>query len=793
MATAAAERPAASIPRTVLAILIGLVGLWLLVFGGELLSLGGSAYYVIAGVAMLLTTVLLFRRNPLALWVYAALLVGTLIWAIAEVGFDFWQLAPRGDVLVPIGILLLLPWFHRGLTTPVRLTRGAGMALAIALLVSVAVLLIAVARNPHDTPGTLPGHDYGPVYFPAAKGDWPDYAGTWAGLKWSPLTQVTAANVKDLQVAWHIHTGDLKRPGDPVEITYEVTPIKIGDYLYLCTPHDIVIALDPVTGQQRWRYDPHVNVRGTQHMSCRGVSYYDAAAAAGAPPGPPRQSPDCTTRIFVATNDARLIAVDALTGRPCMTFGNNGQINLWPGMPAYHEGWYQFTSAPLVTRGLVVLAGSIYDDMSKWMPSGVIRAFDAKSGRLVWNWDPGNPNSTAPIRPGQRYSWSSPNSWSTSTADEKLGMIYVPMGMGAVDQYGVGRPSTTERFATSVVALDTATGKPRWVFQTIHHDLWDMDVPTQPALLDLPVPGRGMVPALVQSTKTGNIFVLDRRTGKPIIPVLEQKVPQGGMPDDRISPTQPLSTLTLLPPVVKEADMWGATMLDQLLCRVRFKKARYEGWYTPPTLRPTIVFPGNFGVMDWGGMAIDPVRKIAFAHPNYMAFVDQLTTRKAQAENKGSEQGYNPNTGAPFGVYLNPFLSKLGLPCQAPPWGYVAGIDLVSGKVRWMHKNGTIRDESPLPLPLPLKLGVPSLGPPMVTAAGLAFMTSTLDYYARAYDMRTGRELWKARLPNGAQAGPMSYLGRDGRQYVVVVSGGHGSLGTKRGDDIIAYALPRRS
>ena len=789
MAEGVADKRSRNIPRTVLAIVVGLLGLLLLGFGGELAALGGSLYYVAAGIALLATCVLLLRGSPVALWVYAALLVGTLIWAVAEVGFDFWQLAPRGDLLVPIGIVFLLPWFHRDMAVPVRLTRGAGMALAIALLVSAAVLVIALPRNPHDLNGTLPDHSYGAAYFPAAKGDWPAYAGSWAGLKWSPLAQINGANVRNLEVAWHIKTGDTKRAGDPVEITYEVTPIKVGDTLYLCTPHDIVIALDPVTGHERWRFDPQVHVTGTQHMTCRGVSYYDSAAAVGAPPGPPRPSTDCTTRIFIATNDARLIAIDALTGKPCASFGKGGQINLWPGMPAYHEGWYQFTSAPLVTRGLVVLAGSIYDDMSKWMPSGVIRAFDAKTGRLVWNWDPGNPNSTAPIKPGQRYSWSSPNSWSTSTADEKLGLIYVPMGMGAVDQYGANRPATTEKFATSVVALDTATGKPRWVFQTVHHDLWDMDVPTQPALIDLPVPGRGMVPALVQSTKTGNIFVLDRRTGKPIFPVLEQKVPQAGMPGDWVSPTQPLSTVTLLPPVVKEADMWGATMVDQLLCRIRFKQARYEGWYTPPTLKPTIVFPGNFGVMDWGGMAIDPVRKIAFAHPNYMAFVDQLTTRKAHAQNKGSEQGYNPNTGAPFGVYLNPFLSKLGLPCQAPPWGYVAGINLVTGKVAWMHKNGTIRDESPLPLPI--KMGVPSLGPPMITAAGVAFMTSALDYYARAYDMRTGRELWKARLPAGAQAGPMSYLGRDGRQYVIVVAGGHGSLGTKLGDDVIAYALPR--
>ncbi|HEX5238669.1 MAG TPA: membrane-bound PQQ-dependent dehydrogenase, glucose/quinate/shikimate family [Sphingomicrobium sp.] len=789
MAEATAEGPR-SIARIVLAILIGLLGLWLLIFGAELLILGGSTYYVIAGIAMLATTVLLVRGNALALWVYAALLIGTVIWALAEVGLDFWQLAPRGDLLVPIGILLLIPWFTRGVSRPVRMTRGAGMALAIAILVSILVLIVAVTRNPHDMPGSLPDRTSPPVYYPAAKGDWPAYAGTWAGLKWSPLTQITAANVNKLQVAWHIKTGDTKRAGDPVEITYEATPIKVGDTLYLCTPHDIILALDPLTGHEKWRFDPKVHVTGTQHMTCRGVSYFDSAAALGAPPGPPRPSPDCTTRVFVATNDARLIAVDALTGKPCAGFGKGGEINLWPGMPAYHQGWYQFTSAPLVTRGLVVLAGSIYDDMSKWMPSGVIRAFDARTGRLVWNFDPGNPNDTAPIKPGQRYSWSSPNSWSTATADEKLGMIYFPMGMGAVDQYGVNRPATTEKFATSVLALDTATGKVRWVFQTVHHDLWDMDVPTQPALLDLPVPGRGMVPALVQSTKTGNIFVLDRRTGKPIIPVLEQKVPQGGMPGDHISPTQPLSALTLLPPIVRESDMWGATMLDQLLCRVRFKQARYEGWFTPPTLKPTIVFPGNFGVMDWGGLAIDPVRKIAFAHPNYMAFVDQLTTRKAHAQNKGSEQGYNPNTGAPFAVYLNPFLSKLGLPCQAPPWGYVAGLDLATGKIRWMHKNGTIQDESPVPLPL--KLGVPSLGPPMVTAAGLAFMSSTLDYYARAYDMANGRELWRARLPAGAQSGPMTYLGRDGRQYLIVVAGGHGSLGTKLGDDVIAYALPRR-
>jgi quinoprotein glucose dehydrogenase len=349
---------------------------------------------------------------------------------------------------------------------------------------------------------------------------------------------------------------------------------------------------------------------------------------------------------------------------------------------------------------------------------------------------------------------------------------------------------TTEKFASSIIALDSATGKLRWVFQTVHHDLWDMDVPAQPALVDLPIGGK-IVPALVETTKTGNIFVLDRRTGTPVIPVDEKPVPGGPAPGDHLSPTQPFSRLSLMPlGRVPEADMWGATMLDQLSCRIAYKKMRSDGPFTPPSLQGSFVFPGNFGVMDWGGMAIDPVRGVAFANPDYMAFVDKLTRNKPEWSPQATDRGLNPNAGAPFAVYLNPFLSAIGLPCQAPPWGYVAGLDLVSGKVVWEHKNGTIRDQSPIPLPI--KMGVPSLGGPMMTAGGVAFMSSALDNYARAYDVTTGRQLWHARLPAGGQATPMSYLGRDGRQYVTVVAGGHGTLGTTPGDDVIAYALPQK-
>ena len=788
------SRPAGRPPLfpLVMVIVIAVIGAWSTVGGAWLAALGGSIYYLIAGIGLLATAVLLYRRNSAALAVFAAVLAGTLVWAVAEVGFDFWQLSPRGNLLAPIAVALLLPWLTRWLRPKTGAFHGPGIALSLALLAAVVVLAVAIFQNPHDQQGRLRAANGGaPPVSSAALGDWPAYGGTWEGLKYSPLDQITPRNAAKLRIAWRIHTGDLKRPGDPGEFTYEMTPIKVGSLLYLCTPHDIVMAVDPVTGKQVWRFDAKVNVSGTQHMSCRGVSYYDSAAAPGAAPQPPRAA-DCSTRIFLATNDARLIALDALSGRPCGDFGTAGQIDLTQQYPGYTEGWYQFTSAPLVSRGLVVVAGAIFDNRDVKMPSGVVRAFDAKTGRLVWNFDPGNPSQTAPLPPGQHYSLSSPNSWSTSAADEKLGMIYIPFGMGAVDQFGGHRPPTTEKFASSIVALDTATGKLKWVFQTVHHDLWDMDVPAQPALVDLPI-GGAMVPALVQVTKTGNIFVLDRRTGKPVIPVEERPVPQGAAPGDWTAKTQPFSLASFMPlDPMRERDMWGATMLDQLLCRVEFQKLRYDGPFTPPSIHGSLVYPGNFGVMDWGGMAIDPVRKVAFANPSYMAFVDKLTTKRPADEQKAEKkEGLNPNKGAPYAVYLNPFLSKLGLPCQAPPWGYVAGMDLTTGKVVWKHRNGTIRDNSPFELPF--KLGVPSLGGPIITGGGVAFLSSTLDNYVRAYSVTSGKQLWQARLPAGGQATPMTYQGADGRQYVVVVAGGHGTLGTRAGDDVIAYALPNVS
>ncbi len=792
-------------PRPVLiylsAAVIAVLGLALLAGGIWLAALGGTLYYALAGVGFLLTAGLLFARRRLALWIFALLVLGTLGWALSETGLNWWPMAARGGVVFLIGLWLLLPFVWRRLLPSV----GARAALAFSLVVAAAVGLVAMSgsRQPMEVAGALPTEQINS----AADGadgtraeDWPAYGRSWWGDRYSPLADITPANVPKLKVAWTFHTGDIKKKDDPVETTYELTPIKVDGKLFVCTPHDIAIALDPDTGRELWRFDPRIHeARNLQHLTCRGVSYHEAApgAAADAAGGA------CSKRIFLPTADARLFALDAESGKPCNDFGDGGAVNLWQGMPdpSRQFGEYYSTSPPVVTRDLVIVAGEVTDNYSTNEPSGVVRAFDVRSGKLVWNFDTGNPDATDPIAPDQRYVKNSPNSWSISSADEKLGLIYIPYGNQTPDQWGGGRGPNTERFASSITALDIATGKVRWVYQTVHHDLWDMDIGSQPSLIDLQTPN-GLVPALVAPTKTGNLFVLDRRSGKPLFPAPEKNVPQGAAPGDHTAATQPFSTVSLMPhDKVRESDMWGATMFDQLACRIAFRRLRYDGPFTPPSTQGSLVFPGNFGVIDWGGIAVDPVRQVAFANPSYMAFVDRLTPpEKAEprtpppqgmqqpGQQASSEQGSNPNFGAPFSADLHPFLSPIGLPCQAPPWGYVAGIDLRTGRVAYMHKNGTIRDESPLPVPI--AMGVPSLGGPIVTAGGVGFLTSTLDYYVRAYDVKDGRQLWQDRLPAGAQATPMTFRSdKTHKQYLVVVDGGHGSLGTKTGDSIIAYTL----
>ncbi|MCV0394810.1 MAG: membrane-bound PQQ-dependent dehydrogenase, glucose/quinate/shikimate family [Rhizobiaceae bacterium] len=769
-------------------ILLALSGLALTAGGAWLLVLGGSIYYILAGLVLLVTGEMLRRRSGWALSLYASFLLATMIWAVGEVGFDWWALAPRGGLFVVIGVLMLAAW---PLQNPERLGprrpawRAGGIYLGATLAVSIVLAVYAMRSEPHEIEGevaTADGQQLPPSEAAVPAGDWVAYGRTPGGSHYSPLSAITPENASRLVKAWEYRTGDIRTEGDPEETTYEVTPTRIGDFLYLCTPHHLAIALDPETGEEKWRYDAAVGIDGTrQHQTCRGLAHVPDVSA--------EEDGSCGSRILLPTADARLIALDAETGTECASFGENGAVDLRANMPHWYPGSYYSTSPPVVAGGLIVIGGAVNDNVSTTEPSGVIRAYDADTGELVWNFDSGNPDETEPLPPGDTYVGNSPNAWSLLSVDPELGMVYAPMGNAPPDQYGGDRTEETERFSASVTALDLETGEVRWVRQLVHHDLWDYDTPSQPQLVDLPREG-GVLPALVQATKQGDIYVLDRRTGEPVLPVEEVETPQGAVEGDFTAPSQPVSAMSFAPEPLSEASMWGATPIDQLWCRIRFNRLRYEGRYTPPSIEGSIVYPGNFGTFNWGGVAIDPLRGAVIANPVYLAFTVTLIPREDDQTNYVSEgePGFNENYGAPYAAKMVPFLSFTQLPCQQPPWGYVAAADLSTGETVWKHRNGTVRDLSPLPLPF--EMGVPAIGGPIVTAGGVAFHSGTMDYYVRAFDVTTGRELWKDRLPAGGQATPMTFEGEDGRQYLVVVAGGHGSTGTKAGDWIIAYALP---
>lgn len=784
----------------VFAVILALAGLLLGIGGLWLIALGGSWFYLVQGLAFIAVAALIRARNPLALWIYAALLLLTLVWAVLEVGLDWWQLVPRGDLTVALGIILLIPWVAGAVRSQRRATvfRSGWAALAGALAVSVAVAVIAAFTPSHDLTGSLPertASDSQAMGAQAGK-EWTAYGGTQAGRRYSTLDQITPQNAGNLKVAWTFHTGDVRSKKDPIETTYEVTPLKIGSSVYLCTPHDLVFALDAETGKEKWRYDPKVTEppkQSTQHLTCRGLSYFDGTAVNTNPPPDAAGSADCAKRLFLPTVDGRLIALSAETGKVCPGFGGpDGTVNLWQNMPNVKTGSYYSTSPPIIAKGLIVVGGAVNDNVSTTEPSGVIRAFDVNSGKLVWNWDSKKPTETAPIAADEKYSENSPNSWSISSYDPVLGLIFIPIGNQPPDQFGGNRDSKVETYASSVVALNAETGAVAWVFQSTHHDLWDMDVPAQPALVNLTIAG-ATVPTLVETTKQGELFVLDRRTGKPVLPVSEVPAPQGAVKGDVTAPTQPVSELSFNPAPLTESSMWGLSPFDQLACRIAFRSLRYEGRYTPPSLQGSIIYPGNFGTFNWGGVAIDPERQVVFAMPVYLAFTSTLKARTdatTRLVTKPDEAPFNENFGAPYAAKMGAFMSPIGLPCQAPPWGYVAGADLTTGKIFYRHVNGTVRDLSPIPLPL--KMGVPGIGGPMITRGGVAFLSGTLDYFARAYDVTSGKQLWESRLPAGGQATPMTYWSEaSGRQFVVVVAGGHGSTGTEAGDSIIAYALPK--
>jgi quinoprotein glucose dehydrogenase len=803
-----------------LGLLTAILGLALIGFGYKLASVGGSAFYVWIGLGLLAAGIQLARRRQSGFWLYALTLAAAFAWTIQEVGFDKWQWIPRGALILFLGLLLSLPFVPGGLRNAPHdpwapSLRNGPLALR-AVVALLAILGVAAwFVDPVETKGSLPkvaqagnaAIDPSGVPYPAD--DWVAYGGTNLGQRYSALKDIDTGNVRTLKVAWEHHTGDLREGDskDSKEYTFEATPIKVNGLLYLCTPHSIVQALEPETGKLVWAFDPKMQRDAQyQHQTCRGVSYNDSAGyvpPAEADPATAQAAAaaiaECPRRIIAASVDAKLYALNADTGAPCRSFGTDGAVDLKAQMPGLQRATYQQTSAPLVTRDLVILGSAIADNYYATNPSGAIRAYDVRTGAIVWKFDAGKPDDTAPLKPGELYEPNSAVAWTQLSADEGLGQVYVPFGNRSPDQVGVSRSKTDEAFIDALAALDLKTGRLIWKFQTAYHDLWDRDNPSQPVLLTLPHKGEA-VPAILIPTKIGNIWVLDRRTGEPIVPVEQMKVStQTDIPGETLSPVQPMSALNFTPAPLTEAAMWGTTPFDQIQCRIAFRSNRYDGNpFTPPQASGgSIVWPGNIGVFNWGSVAVDPVNHWMIATPQYLPYIYQLYRRPAGEPNKRlfstdpeSKPG-NENLGGPYAVSIAHMRSALGVPCNAPPWGVRVGVNLADGTTAWKHRNGTVAGQkvAGLAVPIPFEMGMLAHGGTLTTAGGVAFAGATLDDLIRGYDMQTGETLWSMKLPAGGQATPMTYRGKDGKQYVVIAAGGHGSLGTTPGDSVIAYRL----
>ncbi len=610
---------------------------------------------------------------------------------------------------------------------------------------------------------------------------WPAYGLDLAGSRYSPLGQIHRGNVTHLEIAWTYRTGELGQgANDARKLTFEATPIHFEGVLYLSTAFGMVIALDPSTGRERWIFDPGVDrSQSYSEVTSRGVAAWrDPEAPATA---------ECAARILIGTIDARLIAVDATRGQPCRSFGRAGQIDLALAVGMQGEGDYQVTSPPIVTDGVVIVGSSIGDNWNVDTGRGVVRAFDARTGEPRWAWDP-IPRDSTGFRAGAA------NAWSVMTVDPERDLVFVPTSSPSPDFYGGLRPGDN-RYANSVVALRASTGQVVWHFQTVHHDLWDYDVAAQPVLVTVERGGR-RIPAVVQATKMGSLFVLDRETGDPLFPIEERPVPRSDVAGERAWPTQPFPTIPrpLVPHrTITAADAWGLTPADLAECRAVIAAARSEGIFTPPSVRGTIMFPGNSGGNNWGSVAFHPGRQLIVANTNRLATLVELIPRDsfASVRARGGPFEYAAQRGAPFGMRRRTFRSSSGLPCTPPPWGTLAAVDLSTGAIAWEIPFGTTPPGFHLPADVTdTMLGWPSGGGAIVTGGDLVFIGASMDQKLRAYDIATGTELWSAPLPRAAIATPMTYLDGRGRQYVVIAAGGQGKWGIPTGDYLVAFALP---
>lgn len=759
--------------------LVLILSVGLVLGGGWLIALGGSWYYLGIGVLYVVACILALKQQPLSALLFVLAMLITAIWATWEVGFNFWALFPR--ILAPLAItalaMLLIPRLANMAKAKSYYLAGIGFAVAF-------IVMFALAFIPH---GKI--HNKLATYTQADSkkqpSNWSAYAKNTMGMRYADFNLINRQNVHQLKPAWTYHTGYQGKGVD------QNTPLMIDGIVYSCTPDNKISALDADTGQEIWTFSSQA--KSPVWQRCRSLGYYESSEPASTPEGKP--SP-CKQRIVQTTIDARLLEVDAKTGELCQSFGEGGVVPLAQHMGEIKPGFYFQTSAPLVARDYIVVGGWVMDNYSRGEPSGVIRAFDARNGQLVWAWDLGNPGITKEPPAGQTYTRGTPNMWTHAAYDDRLGLIYAPLGNGTPDYYGQGRPQGSEDYNSTLVALDVMTGRERWRFQTVHHDIWDYDLPAQPALVDL----SDGTPAVVQATKRGQLFFLNRETGKPITEVVEKPVPQtGAVPEETLAPTQPYSVgmPTIGAETLTEAKTWGATMYDQLLCRIAFKQLHYEGDFTPIGLKPTLQQPSNLGGMNWGSLSVDPVNQLIFMNDMrvptefYLVPRQDYETVAKRYPATGDGHGSSPQLQTPYGMITTLWMSKLGIPCNQPPYGTVTAVDLKTKSIVWQVPVGTVEETGPLGIKSHLKMpvGMPAYAGTMTTAGGLVFYAGSQDYFLRAYDAETGEEIWKYPLPVGSSATPMTYISpKTGKQYVVISVGGAGHS-KDVGDYVMAFAL----
>jgi quinoprotein glucose dehydrogenase len=626
--------------------------------------------------------------------------------------------------------------------------------------------------------------------------DWAYVGHDAGGMRYSPLKQINAENVSRLKVAWTYHTGDISDgKGVAKRSGFETTPILVDGTLYITTPFNRVIALDPEAGKERWTYDPMIDI-ATEYgdgLINRGVAtWLDPKRVKGAP---------CHRRIFEATLDARLIALDGATGNPCADFGNRGQISL-RDVARYRPGRYHMTSAPAVIDDVVVVGSAIDDNSRADMPGGVVRAFNARTGKLVWKWEPIPPNDPDASGKGadqaagngatKLWRTGAGNAWTGMVVDPERGLVFVPTGSASPDYYG-GLRLGDNKWANSIVALRAKTGDVAWAFQLVHHDLWDYDTASPPLLATVKREGKD-VAVVIQGNKTGFLYVLNRDTGVPVFPVEERPVPQTDVPGEVTSPTQPFPTAppALVPQKIDPKDAWGVTDADQAYCQQYLSGLRNEGIFTPPSLKGSLTIPGNVGGMNWSGSAYDPTRGLLLVNSNNLPAYVRLVPRNEfdeQADANVEHGEYTDQYGTPYGMVRTFLFAKAHhLPCVAPPWGTLAAVDMNAGTIRWQVPLGSLAPAKSI-----VPKGAPSLGGPIVTAGGLVFIAGTLiDPAFRAFNVETGAEVWKTELPTAGGATPMTYQVRPGgKQYLVIAAGGHAKVTEEKQDDaIVAYTLP---